>query len=251
MGRVPVECSCGKNSKGVDVAVPDEFVSEKDGYVAGRCTGCGVIRTLEREEDYESLYTEGLRYHVEEMDKIGRDHYANRLDHDLELALTKRIPLLLGRMRCLDVGCANGAFVLGMKMYGFQAEGLELNPIVAGQAVEETDCPIWTSWDQVTGKFDVISYHDVIEHVVDPNAELARLRDHMRANALLILDCPDADEVFGEGARAGHHQKPDQHLFYYTEATLRALLARHGFLVDYVDRPIVGKLVVYSRKSGE
>lgn len=260
MARVPVLCPCGKHAVGVGFDQdgptwssnhPDEVVSEKDGFQVVRCAMCGILRTSEREENYETLYTEGMRYHVDEMDKIGRQHYDERFEHDFNIAWMKRIPLLLGQLRSLDVGCANGAFVLAMALNGFAAEGLEINPTMADQAAQETQCPIWTSWTQVTAPFDVITYHDVFEHVVTPRAELDRARAMLRPEGLLVLDCPDAVEVFGPSARAPHHEKPDQHLFYYTEDTLRALLVSHRFLVEAVDRPIVGKVVVYARRHDE
>lgn len=251
-----MECPCGKGASmmyygGADVVPVDETVSEKDGHRVVRCHFCGILRTTERAEDYLALYTEGLRYHVEEMDKIGRDHYDARFDHDLNIAWEKRIPKLHGQYRSLDVGCANGGFVHGMHVEGYEAEGVELNPTMAQRAREATGRPIHESWATVSGQFDVVSYHDVFEHIVDPRAELETVREHLRPWGLLILDCPDAAEVFGPDARAPHHEKPAQHLFYYTGDTLRSLLVSHGFVVTDIDRPLVGKIVLYARKNGQ
>lgn len=250
MGRVPVDCPCWTTTV-VSGREFDKQISEKFGYVVVQCYYCGVIRTREREENYTTLYTEGDRYHVQEMNKIGREHYTQRFEHDYEIAWVNRIPLILEKFRTLDVGCANGAFVAAMKVQGFAAEGLELNPSMVEFAREQTDCPIFSSWDEIKGKYDIITYHDVFEHIIDPREELSRIRKHLRPDGLLILDCPDADEVFGPDARATHHEKPDQHLFYYTEHTLRSLLASHAFITVEADRPITGKLVMYARKNGE
>lgn len=251
MELVPVECPCGKARLNADRVAGDALVSVKDGFQVVRCVGCGIMRTSRRRSDYERLYTEGERYHREEMDRIGRQHYTDRFDHDYDLALTKRIPEILVELRSLDVGCANGAFVAAMKVLGFSAEGLELNPTMAEYARGETQCLIHESWATVQGWFDLITYHDVFEHIVDPRAELSRVRRHLRPEALLVLDCPDGDTVFGAEAPARHHEKPDQHLFYYTARTLSSLLASHQFVVERVERPIVGKIVVYARKLGE
>jgi SAM-dependent methyltransferase len=230
--------------------VPDDVkVSEKEGYEVVRCGWCGIMRTTEREDNYETLYTEGTRYHVEEMDKIGRDHYGDRFDHDFDIAWDKRIPALLGQYRIIDVGCANGAFVSAMQQNGFQAEGIELNPTMAETARAVTGCPIHESWALVSGQFDIVTYHDVFEHVVNPRQELQLIRKYLRPNGLLVLDCPDAAEIFGATARASHHEKPQQHLFYYTIDTLSALLISEGFYIGAVERPIVGKIVLYARKE--
>jgi 2-polyprenyl-3-methyl-5-hydroxy-6-metoxy-1,4-benzoquinol methylase len=234
---VETVCVCG--------ALEADWLDESEGLPIGGCRACGHIRTLRRARDYESLYVEGERYHVQEMEKIGRDHYTDRFEHDYEVAQL-RIPKLLGRRRSLDVGCANGAFVQAMQERGFRAEGLELNPGMARWAAAKTGAKIHTSWETVVPWFDYVTYHDCLEHVVDVNAELQRVRRHMRPGAMLVVDQPDAAQVFGPGAPASHHKKSRQHLHYFTAEAMSRVLERNGFVVDDVQRPLVGKIVHYA-----
>lgn len=234
-------CVCGVNDD------CHTAVSARDGYTVVQCGNCGLMRTRERDDDYTELYTTAELYHVQEMEKIGREHYADRYDHDLALARDKRLPAYMREFRSLDVGCANGAFVDASRRAEWDAEGLEINAITAARAAARSGCAVHTSWDSVTGAYDLITLHDVFEHFPDPAAELARIRTHLRG--LLVLDCPDGDEVFGVGARAPHHEKGRQHLHYWTATTLPEFITQRGFLVTRVSKPIIGKIVVCARKA--
>jgi SAM-dependent methyltransferase len=109
---------------------------------------------------------------------------------------------------------------------------------------------IHQNWLDVRGRFDIITYHDVIEHVQDPTAELLRLHRYLRPEGLLVLDTPDADDrEFAERGLDWHHLKPIEHLWYFTERSLGTLLSKTGYLIEQIDRPIPGKIVAYSRRQ--
>ena len=192
-----------------------------------------------------TLYTQGDRYHA---GRAGHVPYRDRFAHDGSVAAL-RWPRLVAHLRLLDVGCANGAFVSYAAASGFAAEGLEPNPAMAAWAQQSCGRPVHRSWATVRGPFDVITCHDVIEHVRDPQRELLRLRRHLRPGGLLVIDTPDADDP--RFARLGldwHHMKPQEHLWFFAERHLRPLIERAGLEVEEVDRPIEGKLVLYLRR---
>lgn len=229
-------CVCG--------ATEATVIGEKNGHQVGQCP-CGVVRTLTRTPDYVEQYTDGDHYHVEQQLRDDHVPYTARFQNDYRLAHGSRIPKLLRRFRSLDVGCSNGAFVRAMADTGFEAVGLELNPQMATWARSQTACPIHTSWDQIRGYFDVITYHDVFEHVVDPTAELKRIRNNwLYTYGLLVIDVPDVDTATDIGWK---HWRPEQHLWHWSEETLCTLLREQRFEVVHVERPIPGKLVVYAR----
>ena len=238
MTLLPSRCLCGT------VAV--DVLGSKDARPVGRCVRCGLIRTCSVPDDYMTLYRSGDRYHSE---RPGHVPYRERFDHDRAIAAL-RWPRLLSHVRLLDVGCANGAFVRHAADQGLAAEGLEPNPGMAAWAHERCARPIHRSWDTVRGKFDIITYHDVIEHVPDPPRELRRLRRFLRSGGLLVIDTPDADDVrFRRLGLEWHHMKPQEHLWFFSEAHLRQLVEHAGFAVAHVDRPIEGKIVLYARLS--
>jgi 2-polyprenyl-3-methyl-5-hydroxy-6-metoxy-1,4-benzoquinol methylase len=236
MRLVPSRCLCG--------AVAVQVIGSKDARPVGRCVRCALVRTCSVPDDYMTLYTTGDRYHS---GRAGHVPYRDRFAHDQCIAAL-RWPRLLSHLRLLDVGCANGAFVRHAADQGVAAEGLEPNAGMAAWAQERCGRPIHRSWDTVRGKFDVITYHDVIEHVPDPWHELRRLRRFLRASGLLVIDTPDVDDSrFDRLGLAWHHMKPQEHLWFFSERHLRGLVERAGFEVDQVDRPIEGKIVLYAR----
>jgi SAM-dependent methyltransferase len=216
------------------------------GRDVGTCVRCGVVRTLQRAADYETLYTDGDRYHVE---RQGHTPYRMRFEHDREVGYL-RLQAYAGRLRWLDVGCANGGFVAAATDLGYDVEGLEPNPGIAAWAATATERPVHTTWDTVTGWFDVISYHDVLEHVVDPRAELDRAWGHLVPGGMLILDVPNIHDASAPDAGPGsHHMKPQEHLWFWDRQALVDVVRSSGFVVVGVDVPLPGKLVVYARRD--
>jgi 2-polyprenyl-3-methyl-5-hydroxy-6-metoxy-1,4-benzoquinol methylase len=156
----------------------------------------------------------------------------------------------MSQLRLLDVGCANGAFIRYAASQGIIAEGLEPNPDMARWAASASGRPVHISWTTISGQFDIVTYHDVIEHVMNPRTELERVHSFLRGSGLLILDTPDADDPrFEELGLSWHHMKPQEHLWFFTERSLRLLVEETGYEVDRVDRPIRGKVVLYARRD--
>jgi 2-polyprenyl-3-methyl-5-hydroxy-6-metoxy-1,4-benzoquinol methylase len=222
------------------------MIGVKDERPVGRCLTCALVRTCGVPPDYEALYKEGDRYHGE---RPGHICYRDRFDHDGEVA-DLRWPRLMAHMRLLDVGCANGAFVRYAAAQGMEAEGLEPNPRMAAWASERCGRPVHGSWATVKGPFDIVTYHDVVEHILDPFEELRCVRALIRVGGMLVVDTPDADDPrFARLGLAWHHMKPVEHVWFFTERHLRWLVTRAGYVVDQVDRPIPGKIVLYGRNS--
>jgi 2-polyprenyl-3-methyl-5-hydroxy-6-metoxy-1,4-benzoquinol methylase len=238
MTLAATRCLCG--------ASETELLGWKDERPIGRCGNCALLRTCGRPGDYLTLYTDGDRYHA---GRTGHIPYRDRFEHDRAIA-GLRWPRLMAHLRLLDVGCANGAFVSQAAAQGLMAEGLEPNPGMARWAAAASGRPVHQSWATVAGPFDIITYHDVIEHIVNPYDELASVQAFLRIGGVLVIDTPDADDPrFEDLGLAWHHMKPQEHLWFFTERHLRWLVERAGLSVDQVDRPIPGKIVLYARRQ--
>lgn len=228
--------------------VAAQVLGQKHGYRVGKCLTCGLWRTLEHDVDYGVIY-QHTAYHDQHQVAEGHEPYKERYDHDWRVARS-RYKKLAGLLRSLDVGCANGAFVAFMASKGWAAEGLEVNVGMANWAIKETGCPIHIGWNTVQGPFDLVTYHDVFEHLADPVDELARVRDVLRPHGQLILDVPNAEDPrFAELGLEWHHCRPEQHIYFWDRRHLSGLLADAGFTVTTVDEPIKGKLVIYARNG--
>lgn len=221
---------------------------------------CGVGR-LDGEVDTEHLeadYRSG-HYHRVADRHLDCVPYADRYTHDLYIATVRwqRYGEVLGKERMarvrntIDIGSANGAFVDYLSSTGLNAWGIEPAPDFARDNVLTTTLgdlfserssrlpKLAPSCAIGLGRADLITYHDVLEHLVDPQSELRDARALLAHRGVLIVDVPDVWNGAGE-----HHWKAE-HLWYFTEKSIATLMRNVGISVIAHDRPIPGKQVVY------
>ncbi len=134
--------------------------------------------------------------------------------------------------RLLDVGAYIGVFVEVARDAGWQACGVE----PSRWAVEEArrhNLPViqgtQQSLDPENEKFDVITMWDVIEHVPDPSAELARSFELLKPGGIIAVHTMDIESV---AARLLGQRWPwlmDMHIQYFSQRTMKQMLQKNGF----------------------
>lgn len=135
--------------------------------------------------------------------------------------------------RWLDVGASNGAFVAEAIEAGISAEGIELsNPAV--RAAQDAGLPVRCAAledCEGDGSYDVVTAFDVIEHVRDPLEFLRIIGTQLGPDGNVVLTTPDLNCVFRRlmGSR-WYFYIPEEHLFYFSRKTIRALLSKAGFV---------------------
>jgi SAM-dependent methyltransferase len=169
-------------------------------------------------------------YNTHYQNSIGRDSYASRYKHDLAVANVRLDKYKLSG-RVLDVGCGNGAFVDACRARGLDAEGTILGD---GDEYQYYKGEL-SSIHFPTGHFDVVCYHDVLEHVQDPIAELKEARRILKIGGRLIVDFPRFWAPEGQ-----HHWRPIEHLWMLTPEQLANTLKEAGFDISEVQNPIQG-----------
>jgi 2-polyprenyl-3-methyl-5-hydroxy-6-metoxy-1,4-benzoquinol methylase len=106
------------------------------------------------------------------------------------------LALVGGDRRVLDVGCSSGYLARPLVERGCVVVGVELDPEAAAVArtfcedvlvgdVESMELPLESA------SFDVVLCGDLIEHLRDPAAFLARVRPLLRADGRLVLSTPN------------------------------------------------------------
>jgi SAM-dependent methyltransferase len=204
----------------------------KRGYVIAACDRCGtqfVPEPLAEAEPYGEQY----------FDERAATGYADYL-RDRELIVRnfeRRIrwlaPLARGP-RLLDVGAAYGFLLVAAREHGFEPLGVE--PVVAcatyaerelGErvlpvALEEADLP--------PASFDVITLFDVIEHLREPRAAIARVRELLRPGGIVVVETGDREALLARVCgRRWYYYDPPQHLTYFSQRSLVAMLRKAGF----------------------
>lgn len=147
----------------------------------------------------------------------------------------------------VDIGARYGAFAhIARELGGFDAWGLEYNPAAVAVGRKRFD-RLWqglisdlparmeaAGLDAVDG----FVLDDVLEHLPHPNRDLATLARSQRSGGFVFLRQMDMASLgrrrFGD---QWYYLQPAAHMFYFDEASVTALLARHGYEVVDVQRP--------------
>jgi SAM-dependent methyltransferase len=101
---------------------------------------------------------------------------------------------------------------------------------------------------------DVVSFHDVLEHLFDPVGTLRTAARALRPNGLVVVEVPDLDQA--DDFRSWKHRRIGEgfteHVWHFTAKALAGIQARHlpHFTLTKTDVPVAGKLRVVWRKPG-
>lgn len=232
-------CICGR-------AVNDNMEKKVINEIPCRvCDHCGLIHQEVNltEEQYYNFYSE--KYHTDYQSELGQIDYQKRYEHDCSVARMRmnKYKHFLKGTRILDIGAANGAFVDVAREQDWDAWGVEPSADICNT---DTTYP-GTIWDQcfLDGEFDNVTMHDVLEHLIDPIAELDEIHRVLSYEGLLVLDMPNF--FVDEGV---HHWRPVEHLWMFDAKILSDVLVKQGFRVVGTDVPIPSKYVIYAEKEG-
>ncbi|MDQ3850918.1 MAG: class I SAM-dependent methyltransferase [Actinomycetota bacterium] len=147
----------------------------------------------------------------------------------------------------LDAGCSSGYLAEPLAARGCRVTGLEVDPAAARAAerwcervivgdVERMDLPLEPA------TFDAILCGDVVEHLRDPQAALARLRPFLRPGGRLVLSTPNvANWAIRLSLLLGRFEYTDRglldrtHTHLFTRRSLLDCVRRAGYCPTVVD----------------
>jgi len=104
--------------------------------------------------------------------------------------------------------------------------------------------------DELDGKFGMVTFFDVIEHMRAPQRFLDLMRSLLLPGGYLVLSCPDRTHFlrYLMGARWPHFQ-PFQHFHLFGGTDLRSFLEQSGFTV--LEQRRIGKVLTWDYLSGQ
>ncbi len=154
------------------------------------------------------------------------------------------VPRLPQGARVLDVGCGSGDFLAAATERGFQPTGIDISEAGAElcrqRGFEAFSGDFLTA--DVGTEYDAVTMWDVIEHLRDPGAFFQRSRDLLRTGGLFVGKVP----AFGPISVGLSNHVPrlasmllgaPDHVQYFSQESLGALLRRTGFDVDWLNPP--------------
>jgi 2-polyprenyl-3-methyl-5-hydroxy-6-metoxy-1,4-benzoquinol methylase len=137
--------------------------------------------------------------------------------------------------RLMDVGCGAGLIVSLARQLGWEAMGLEIDPVAVRTAQQSGLNIVEGTYEQLTQyerQFDCIVCFHVLEHVHDPLDLLAKLKVAIKPGGVLLLSLPNSLSALRRhfGANWRGLEAP-RHLSIPSDSQLMKLLADSGFLV--------------------
>jgi 2-polyprenyl-3-methyl-5-hydroxy-6-metoxy-1,4-benzoquinol methylase len=203
-----------------------------------RCPACRLAFVVDARTDFADLYD--------------ATYYAGRgadalVDYEAELSDSRTIrryewrgiEQIVGCLtdvgpntRWLDFGCGLGGLVrhvresVGCHIVGFE-EGY------AGEQLAESGLPHVTrsQFEGLAGSFDVVTAIEMLEHTLDPVAELRTIHDLLTPGGVLFLTTGNAAPHSADLTRWSYAKVPDVHISFFEPTTLARALDTAGFEV--------------------
>ncbi|MBX9903488.1 MAG: class I SAM-dependent methyltransferase [Burkholderiales bacterium] len=219
-----------------------------DRYTFVECIPCGCWYVPQKVEAelFERFFSETPKA-VEVMQRTleGRRTEASRLSNLERIGayLDQLIPLLSGTsgLRYLDMGCGLGQSLEAAQARGLQASGVESSReciTIASQAGLQV-CHVSDNGLRQQ-KFNLISFWESLEHMVEPAAVLQDCLQHMAPNSLLAFTVPNQNSPPVRSQRGdcsvvnGGYDTPG-HINLFNPETIERLLDRSGYTLLALD----------------
>ncbi|MBR2216333.1 MAG: methyltransferase domain-containing protein [Selenomonadaceae bacterium] len=158
--------------------------------------------------------------------------------------LLKMYDMYTDALQVLDIGCACGGLMYALRQRNPRVTvyGIEINPYAAQMAAHfgeslSADIEVFyrPDWHE---KFDVIIMGDVIEHLKEPQSALAKVRDMLKSDGVLLTSIPNVAHISNiynmlqgkwEYTNAGILDRT--HLRFFTLNSIRKMFADIGFSI--------------------
>jgi SAM-dependent methyltransferase len=142
--------------------------------------------------------------------------------------------------RLLDIGAGLAVFPARMKAEtGWDCTALDPDPRMAAHAREVAGVAAVTGdfltlSGEALGRFDVITFNKVLEHVEDPVAMLARCHELLALCGFVYVELPDGEAAAAEGP--GREEFFIEHHHVFSPASFALLAGRAGFSPALIER---------------
>lgn len=137
----------------------------------------------------------------------------------------------------LDVGAGLGVFPHVVKQAGWECTALDPDQRAAQHIRENVGvkaiCGNFMATENI-GRFDIVTFNKVLEHVPDPVMMLRHAHDNLNPGGFVYLELPDGEMAAREGL--GREEFFIEHLHIFSFASIALLANRAGFHPVVVER---------------
>ena len=231
---------CGGSDAAPEAAGPDfEHHTVPGEFHFVRCRACGHLYLNPRPAPGEVAATYPADYYAYTNDAPGIAHRLRRLREARKVSLYRRA-IGEGRRRVLDLGCGNGRLLAMLREHGgpsWELEGIDFSEEAVRRCREKgfrAEATRIEDFESADGAFDAVITMQLLEHLDDPRAALARVAALLRPGGVLVLETPNVgglDYRLFRGRYWGMYHFP-RHWNLFSTAALTRLLEDAGFAVE-------------------
>jgi 2-polyprenyl-3-methyl-5-hydroxy-6-metoxy-1,4-benzoquinol methylase len=215
-----------------------------------RCDDCGHFISVHNMNDsalYSGDYTNS-NYGEEEMMNIfnriisldpAESDNTSRVQRVLDYATSHfhESSLNGGYPSILDVGSGLCVFLYSMKKAKWDCTAIDSDPRSIKHAIEVVGvkgvCGNFLALNEL-GKFNVITFNKVLEHVKSPVEMLTKAGNYLDSNGFIYIEVPDGEAAVKEGSEREEFTIDHPHV--YSAASLSLLIYRSGLVLQRIER---------------
>lgn len=137
----------------------------------------------------------------------------------------------------LDIGAGLCVFLARMKAEGWRGTAVDPDPRAVQHARERVGVEAFRAdfvTEEISGRWDAVTFNKVLEHVLDPVTMLARALPLLRSGGFVYIELPDAEGAWSEGP--GREEFFVEHHHVFSAASVCLLAQRAGFTVVELER---------------
>jgi 2-polyprenyl-3-methyl-5-hydroxy-6-metoxy-1,4-benzoquinol methylase len=233
---------CGVNSF--------EKIASERGLQVVECNACDLIYTNPRARSSQQNYFGDAEIFFNEARLIFSGKKTHHRDKNYEFELRK-IEQYKKPGKLLDIGTYMGFFLRKAREFGWDVQGVEPSPTVSKIATEQFHLKIQNAFleDAVLSdkSFDVITLIDVFEHMTNPKDILARCKDILKDDGILVIKVPNGNYNRLKqklSSILGNHESDlwncREHVVHYTYATFEKMVSSSGYSIKayFIPPPI-------------
>lgn len=196
------------------------------------CTGCKVIcfNPMPMVDQLETFYNSSY-YTFEKSREEGKG-----------MAFAKRLNKWKPKGKFLDVGCATGFFINGIKKHSeWEVYGTDFGKSAVKYAKENLNLDVrhgeLSEVNFPESYFDYVHVNNVLEHVIEPLSLLKEVRRLIKPDGIFYLSVPngyndslDLIEFYKQEIKPARSK--NGHIFFFPKSTILKLLNDSGFIVE-------------------
>ncbi|WP_110955300.1 class I SAM-dependent methyltransferase [Anaerosinus massiliensis] len=202
-------------------------------YDVAVCDNCGMAYAdnIEKPENLNVYYSQQSKY--EPIKAMPLNECSNVKFYEKSVLFLQKY--LQPDSSVLDCGCGQGTFLRVLKSHGYKnlkgidpaqncVDSLQISYEIKA---EKSDIESYVS----DKKYDSIVLSAVLEHVVDLDFVIKKIKILLKENGTLFLSVPDVSN-FLECYDAPFQQFSSEHVNYFTVHSLKNLFSNYGFFVE-------------------